>query len=186
MQKFFLAALVATTAMAGVAAGAQAPERGAFPRGPKPAPMTRAEAQDRAARMFDRMDANKDGQLDQADRAARQRARFDRLDNDSDGAISFEEFSAARIEARAEARPEQRNGARADRRVGGARGAGLMRLGRGVDPDGDRATSREEFTSRALAQFDRADADKDGTVTAQERRAMRGALREKRRAPAAG
>jgi len=188
MQKFFLAALAATTAMVGVAATAQAPERGPSQRAPERAELTRAQAQERAVRVFDRIDANKDGQLDQADRAARQRARFDRLDTDSDGAISFEEFSAvreARTEARTQARAEQRNRPGAERRVARAPRPGRLAMALRTG-DGDRVISRDEFTSRALARFDRLDADKDGTVTAEERQAARRTLREMRRAPAAG
>jgi len=165
MHKFLLGSLAAATALVGAAAAAQAPERHAE--------LTRVEAQDRAGRAFDRLDANKDGQLDQADRAARQRVRFDRLDSDSNGAISFEEFGARR---------ESAAGQRAERRAPMAPRRGPMTLGRRANLDADETISREEFTSRALARFDRADSDGNGTLTAEERRATRGGMRA---APAA-
>lgn len=41
------------------------------------------------------------------------------------------------------------------------------------DQDGDRVVSAEEFSQAALARFDRMDINKDGTVTAEERRTTR-------------
>jgi hypothetical protein len=40
--------------------------------------------------------------------------------------------------------------------------------------------TREQFRERALARFDRVDANHDGTVTAAERQAMRGQRRQHR------
>ncbi len=161
-HKHLLASLAAAAAVASVSASAQTTSSDTGRTTPARAEVTRTQAQDRAARVFDRLDANKDGQLDQADRSARQRARFDRVDADADGAISFEEFSALR----------ERRSARAPRR-------GPMAHGPRANPDGARAISRDAFTSRALARFDRADADKDGVVTAEERRSMREMRRER-------
>lgn len=60
--------------------------------------VTRAEAQARATQMFARLDVNKDGKLDQADREmARQQMRekiFAKLDANGDGSISKAEFMA--------------------------------------------------------------------------------------------
>lgn len=56
---------------------------------------TRAEAQQRAEKLFDRLDANHDGKLDSADRAARFNSFFDKIDTNHDGVISREEFLAA-------------------------------------------------------------------------------------------
>lgn len=62
--------------------------------------ITRAEAQQKAAEMFAKMDVNKDGKLDQTDREAHHqemRARmFDKLDTNHDGSISKTEFMADR------------------------------------------------------------------------------------------
>jgi len=186
MQRFLLASLAAAAAVAGPSVAAQAPGQGAAQRVLERAEVTRPQAQDRAARMIDRSDANKDGQLDQADRAERQRARFDRLDSDSDGAISFAEFNTMRERA-VEPRAKQRGvEPRAERPAPRTPRAGPMAMGRRADMDGDGKISRDEFTSGALAQFDRADADRDGTLTAEERRGARRPFRGMGRGPAAG
>src|SRR3546814_15144388 len=62
---------------------------------------------------------------------------------------------------------------------------GMRMMGK-ADTDGDKAISQAEFQTAALARFDAADANKDGQVTSEERKAQRGAWRAKRgAAPAA-
>jgi hypothetical protein len=161
---------------------------------------TRADAEARATQMFAKMDANKDGKLDAADRAAqradRQAKTFASLDADGNGSISKAEWDkhgadraakrAERGEKRAEA-GDAGEGKRHGMRGGhGKRGGhhGMM-MGK-ADTDGDKAISQAEFQTAALARFDAADANKDGQVTAEERQAQRGAWRAKRgAAPAA-
>ena len=63
------------------------------------------------------------------------------------------------------------------RRGGGMRGMMMAR----ADADGDGTVSQAEFTSAALARFDSADANNDGTVTAEERREQRSERRAHRR-----
>lgn len=150
--------------------------------------LTRAEAQANAAQMFARMDANKDGKLDAADRAAqhaeRQAKMFASLDADGNGSISKAEWdkhgadrAAKRGEKRAEAGEGNRHhGMRGHGKRGGHHG---MMMGK-ADTDGDKAVSQAEFQTAALARFDTADANKDGQVTAEERQAQRGAWRAKR------
>ncbi|WP_395392178.1 EF-hand domain-containing protein [Novosphingobium sp. BL-8A] len=62
--------------------------------------ITRAEAQAAAEAQFTRLDVNKDGKLDQADRDARRaqmrEEQFKRLDTNNDGVISKAEFMADR------------------------------------------------------------------------------------------
>lgn len=177
MHKTLIAALAAAATLATVPAVAQE-ARGAD--------VTRSEAQERAARAFERMDTNGDGKLDQADREARQRARFDRLDTDGNGAISYDEFSAQR-ERRAEMRGERRGEAGGPAFRSGGRGpmGHGMSAARGADSNGDGAITLDEFTAAALAAFDQMDANRDGTVTAEEREAARRSWREQRRsAPA--
>ena len=148
--------------------------------------LTRAEAQARATQMFAKLDANKDGKLDAADRTARhaemQAKRFAALDADKDGSVSKAEWDqhgadraakrAERGEKRApagEVRDGQRHamhgpGKRGGHRMGGwAKGAAA----------GDKAMTQAEFVAASLARFDRIDANKDGQVTAEERQAMR-------------
>jgi len=162
--------------------------------------LTRAEAQAHATEMFAKMDANKDGKIDAADReaarAAMQAKRFASFDADSDGSISKAEWDqrgadrqAKRAEwkqKRAAATPEagdtekgKRPGMRGHRGMrGGHHG---MRGGHGMmmkaDTDGDKAISQAEFQTAALARFDALDANKDGQVTAEERKAAREAKR---------
>lgn len=165
--------------------------------------LTRAEAEAHAKAMFVKLDVNKDGKLDQADRAVRhaeKRAQmFDRLDASKDGSISkaeWDQADAARQAKRAEwkAKRGERAGAPgngAERHAmrghhGGKRGGhggpgGWMK----ADANGDKAISQAEFVAGALARFDRMDANKDGKVTAEERQAMRQAMRDKRGAPPA-
>lgn len=162
--------------------------------------LARTEAQAAATAQFAKMDANKDGKLDAADRAAkraeRQAKMFASLDADSSGSISKAEWDqhsadraakrAARGEKRAasgEAGEGKRHGMRGHR--GGHHGMGGRMMGR-ADTDGDKAISQAEFQTAALARFDAADANKDGQVTAEERQAQRSAWRAKRgAAPAA-
>lgn len=136
--------------------------------------ITRAAAETRAAAQFARMDANSDGVLNAADREARMRARFDAQDTNGDGQLSFAEVQAAQSERQAGRRASRgEDGNRSGRR--GMRGGGEMRgmMMQRADSDGDGAISQAEFTATALARFDRTDADSDGTITAEERQAMR-------------
>lgn len=159
--------------------------------GDRNATQTRAEAETKATEMFARMDANKDGKLDAADRAARrtemQAKMFERLDADKDGNISKAEWGqhgADRAAKRGEKRADA--GAAGEGRRHGMRGHhgkrgghhGMM-MGK-ADTDGDKAISQAEFRTAALARFDAADANKDGQVTPEERQAQRGAWRARR------
>ena len=164
--------------------------------GDRNATQTRAEVQTRAAEMFAKLDANQDGKLDTADRAAkraeRQAKMFAKLDADGNGSISkaeWDQHGTDRAAKRAERREkraaagEAGDGKRhAMRGHHGKRGGhhGMM-MGK-ADTDGDKAISQAEFQTAALARFDAADANKDGQVTPEERKAQRGAWRAKRSA----
>ncbi|AJA09157.1 hypothetical protein SKP52_11285 [Sphingopyxis fribergensis] len=155
---------------------------------------TRTEAQAKAAQMFAKMDANRDGKLDAADRSAqhaeRQAKMFASLDADGNGSISKAEWDkhgadrAAKRAERGENRAEARKAGEGKRHHGMRGGHHGMMMGK-ADTDGDKAISQAEFQTAALARFDAADANKDGQVTAEERRAQRGAWRAKRGAAAA-
>ena len=159
--------------------------------GDRNATQTRAEAQTKAAEMFAKLDANKDGKLDAADRAAkraeRQAKMFAKLDADGNGSISKAEWdqhgadrAAKRGEKRAaagEARQGKRHGMRGHHGKRGGR-HGMMMMGK-ADTDGDKAISQAEFQTAALARFDMADANKDGQVTPEERKAQREAWKAK-------
>ena len=192
MHRLTIALGVASLAVAGTAfaqtdpAPADAGHRGHHPA----APLTRAEAQARADKLFAKLDVNHDGKIDAADRQLRQDqrrdARFARLDTDGNGAISKAEFAAAgdkmreRFAERAKAQDGQDGHRFGGRKVGGervawggGRGHGLAMGGKKADTNHDGAITRDEFDIAALAMFDRADANHDGTVTPEERKQMR-------------
>lgn len=164
MRRLTLSLIAGAAALAaGGIAYAQAPQA---PR----QPMTRAAAEQRSAQMFERLDANHDGKLDQSDRAERQKARFDRIDANHDGQLSYAEFSAMRA-----GRDGQRaeHGRRGEHRMAMRRG-GMIRM---ADADRDGAITQAEFHAAALERFDRLDADKNGTVTPEEAKAARDTMR---------
>lgn len=143
------------------------------------AEMTRDQAQTKAAEMFAKMDANKDGVLNQADREARKQAMktrmFEALDTDKNGQISRDEFMVARHDGMH--RMHKGKMGKGDMRghmMGRHHHGGMMGM---ADTDKDGSLSKAEFTAAALARFDKADANKDGKVTAEERKAARETIR---------
>ena len=62
--------------------------------------------------------------------------------------------------------------------MAGMRHAGMMKR---ADADNDGRISLAEMQAHALQRFDQADANRDGTVTREERRDMRQKMREQRR-----
>lgn len=175
-RKIALGLSLTATALAGAAYAQQAAKHDG--------PITRAEAQAKAQEMFARMDANKDGKLDQADHAARRAAMFDRIDTDRNGQISRAEFDA--MAERGPRGPEAGDGSKGPEdghrmhRFGhrGGHHGGMM-MGRMADADKDGAVSQAEFVNAALQRFDRADANRDGTVTREERQAAFKAMRDR-------
>jgi Ca2+-binding EF-hand superfamily protein len=182
MRKLTLSLMAAAAAVtAGTALAQPAPVQ---PR----QPLTRVAVEQRADKAFDRLDANRDGKIDPADRAARQKSRFDRIDADHDGQVSYTEFAAMQ---------ERRDGVRKDRVVHrGERGGRLNRHGehrmamhghrgdaigmvRLADGNRDGGITRAEFQSAALKRFERLDADKNGTVTRDEAKAARDNMRQR-------
>lgn len=169
MRKVALIVSAAALALGGVAYAAPDMMRGGD--------MTRAEAQEKAEARFTKMDVNNDGQLNAEDRAERMNSRFDTLDTDGDGAISRTEFAAGH---------ENMRGHHADRGDGKQRGwkgkgkghkrGDMMKL---ADSNGDGSVSSAEFTAARLARFDQTDANNDGTITRDERRAAHKEMRSK-------
>jgi Ca2+-binding EF-hand superfamily protein len=163
-----ISALGALALTSGIALAAGQPrEMGDHPTGD----MTRAQAMQMANGHFDRMDVNKDGKLDRADREAMHAKiaaeMFDRTDANHDGMISRDEWNAGAAKM-----AEMHGGP-------GMRGRPMMRhMGMMADTDGDRAISRDEFQKRALEHFDRVDANHDGTISAAEREQAHAAMRE--------
>ncbi len=140
--------------------------------------VNRADRDAKAEQRFAKQDANGDGEVSleemQAARAERAAKRFARLDTDNSGGISQEEMAQAKAKRGG---PDGR-GPRADGRRGGRDGGEGRgrRGGRGLeraDTNGDKAISYAELEAHALKRFERLDADSDGRITAEERKAAR-------------
>lgn len=184
MKKILLTAGIALIATAG-AVVAQAPEPAPATRPDRPdrnANLTRAEAIARADQGFARLDVNRDGrftpeeaqQLRVQRRAQHAERMFDRIDANRDGSITREEMAQAQTQ-----RAERREGGRHGRR-GGHRGAPRHEIGGRMFGEQGFVTA-EQMRERALARFDRVDADRNGTITAAERQQARGQMRERHR-----
>lgn len=198
MNRIVLSTTLAGVAMIATAAGmaiAQ-PPAGAPEGPPMGRDVTRQEVINRVDEVFSRLDANRDGRVTPDERrAAREQRReamvdraFDRLDADNNGSISREEMRdgrrrgpGRRMRMAGPGGPGGPGGSGFDGPDGppppGMRGPG-MRGPRGM---GAREVTREEMRERALARFDRMDANRDGTVTVAERRQARDAMRERMR-----
>lgn len=180
MTKITLAAgtaAVLAVLTAGSVLAQQAPARGLRADANSDGRISRAEFVDGRIARLTAVDANRDGSVSAEERQSgvdtrrnqRASARFESLDKNGDGSISREEFTDTRE-------------IRADR--GGHQGMRGMRAGhRG---GAGRAEARgpvaiAEVQTRVAAQFDRLDADRDGFVTGEERRAGRDTMREQRR-----
>lgn len=174
MKKMILAMALATTGFVGAAAA-----QPADPMGGKT--VTKAEAQAKAGEMFARMDANKDGKIDQADRGAHRAQMFDRLDANKDGAVSRDEFAAAQKardgQARKPGEGRKHGEGRMGKRGGGKRGMMMLRM---ADTNKDGAITRDEFLAAHGKHFDMTDANKDGKISPEERKAQKGKMREMR------
>lgn len=161
--------------------------------------MTRAQAQVKATGMFARMDVNKDGKLDEADRAAHLAQMFDRIDTNRNGQITRDEFAAMHEHGPGGAPDQAMTGGgkmghgdsagdqTGDRMGKGRHGHGehggpgmMMAMARMADTNNDGAISQAEFTAAEMQRFDQADANHDGTLTRAERQAAREQMRAKR------
>lgn len=191
--------LLGTAGAATIAAAGFAYAAPGMPKGD----VTRAEAQEKSIEMFKHMDANNDGKLDQADREARQAQIFDRLDTDKNGVLSREEFAAGgpgKMRGGPDGDgPRGMRGPEGGPMGGPGDGPGPMggpgdgpggkhggkhghmdhgQMMKQADTNGDGAISQAEFVAASMTMFDKADANKDGTVTAKERREMRKDMRD--------
>lgn len=174
MNRYAIGLSAIALGLAGTAMAAM-PQAGMGPMGDKD--ISRAEFLAKHGQMFDKLDANHDGKLDAADRAAHQAQKFDKVDSDHNGAISREEFSAA-LEHRKQARKEHQAGGHGKSGDDGMRGRSrgghgkmMMMMLHHADANKDHAVSREEFMSGAGRHFDMMDANKDGKLTKDERKA---------------
>ncbi|WP_029941449.1 EF-hand domain-containing protein [Sphingomonas astaxanthinifaciens] len=184
MKKFLIGAGALLAATAAVAQVAPQP-----PMAPRDGIRTRAEVVQQVRTMFARMDANRDGVLTQdeqkmgkgrermAERGAdpaRRQQMFDRLDTNRDNMISRDEF------ARADAMRGERGprGQGREHRMGmkGMHG-GMMRR---ADANNDQRLTLAEAEAAALQRFDRADVNRDGRITQDERQQMRQQWQQRR------
>jgi Ca2+-binding EF-hand superfamily protein len=192
MKTFSLIAGGALLASAGLALAQPAPT----PRPDHNAPRTRQQVIEQVDQRFARLDLNNDGRVtpEEARQAGEQRRAqrreqragqaFARLDANRDGNVTRAEFDQARGQLRAQR--EQRRGQRPHRMMirrmhrpggpGGPHGPGM----RGHGLFGEQGfITREQMRERALAHFDRLDANRDGTVTVEERQQARQQMRER-------
>jgi len=177
MKKFLLGGigLVALIAVPAVALQ-PAPQPGAAQHG-RHAPATRAELQNGIKTMFDKADANRDGQVSKAEfdaarearkaergakRDERRAERFTAMDADKNGQVSRQEYDAAHAERQqkwADAREAGKPGSdgKAEGRRWGRHGGHHRGPGMGFAMGGGRMGGEK--------WFEHADADKNGSVT---------------------
>jgi len=135
--------------------------------------MTRADVEAKVKTKFAMLDADKDGAVTQeemkahraAKRAARMDAHFKNMDTDSDGSISRAEFDAAHAKKHHKMADRGKRGHHRMKHHGMMKGHMFKK----ADANGDGKVTLAEATAKALAHFDKVDADKNGTVTGAER-----------------
>lgn len=145
---------------------------------------------------FAEADANKDGELSQAEmkamhearkerreerraakaenREARMAEHFAKMDTDKSGGLS-----EAELRAMHEARGERRGGEgmHNGKRGKHGKGGGAHMMLKMADANGDKSITRAEFDSALAAHFAKADADGNGSISAEEHTAARQAMR---------
>ena len=191
MKKFFLGGIAAAAiACTGAAIAQTAPVAPVQQPTRVAKTQSRADVQAHVARMFERVDTNKDGVITKQEADAVQaqfvaRAKkhmgergaksFERLDTNKDGQVSRQEFDAGRVareQRQALRKPGEPLGGNVYlHRKGGMGFAGRMFEMADVNKDG--RVSLPEAQQAALQHFDRADLNRDGTLTPEERRQSR-------------
>jgi EF hand len=145
---------------------------------------TRVEAEAKVRSHFAMLDANKDGFVTAAEigeiRGEAMGKMFEQMDADKNGSISRAEFDAAHAGGHHRGGHDMQMGRGDHDGMKMGRGGGRMMMMADADKDG--RVSRAEAVSGALAMFDRADTDKDGILTAAERRSAWQAMRDAWRA----
>ncbi len=193
MKKTTLAMAASVLAMTATAVFAQA----GAPSRPAPAPMTRAEATAMANEMWTKMDVNKDGVVNQADREARRDQKFDQMDTNKDGSLSRDEFNAAHPAQGPDGKGDMHHGEHGmtgdkmsghmepnhmGHRMGGKMGGRMDGMGMMMmhmaDTNKDGSVTRAEFDAAVKQHLDKVDANKDGTISPEEHRAARAEMKK--------
>ncbi len=180
MKKSTLAATAAVVLASAAALYAIYPafaQEGSGPMGRDPmgdATVTWAQYKTRADMLWTRLDVNKDGVLNDADREAKLAQMFDAIDANHDGSISKAEFMQHH---KAMMDGKGRDGAAPPMgpppmEMMGRGGRMLHEMAEQADTNHDGSISRAEFDAAAKARFDKADANHDGKLTPAERRTM--------------
>lgn len=102
---------------------------------------------------LDRLDADKDGKITAAEYTAGSKTAFDKLDANADGKVTAAEMDAAYTTSKPA--------------VGAAKAPSGERI-KALDTDGDGSLSSVEHEAGSRTMFDKLDANKDGSLTAEE------------------
>jgi Ca2+-binding EF-hand superfamily protein len=155
--------LTAAAALAIASTAASAQTAAQAPAAQAPQQVTKAEFQQNIDSRFGAVDTNKDGSLTKAEitaaqaralqqaqamEAQRVEAEFKKLDTNRDNQLSVAEFKAVAPPVKAAETPDQMIAA--------------------LDSNKDGKISAAEYRAQPMANFDKADANHDGILTAQE------------------
>lgn len=132
----------------------------ATPAAPTDARPERGPRGDRGARMFEQLDANRDGRVVFDEAWAFVNTRFAAGDTDRSGGLSVEEFAALRGRPTDAPSPRPEHAARMEQMRGG--------MFRALDADGNGQVTLIEIRPMVEARFRAADANGDGAVVRDE------------------
>lgn len=115
-------------------------------------------------------DANADGKVTTAEREAFAKERFANMDTDKDGQITDKDVDARLKEMKAK-------NPKVNDEVLQKRNTSIKKHFSGMDKDGNKGVSMDEFLARGKDLSAAADKDKDGAISAEEMKAFRDAKR---------
>jgi Ca2+-binding EF-hand superfamily protein len=138
------------------------------------------------AKMFERLDTNKDGEISFEEMTVKSSERFEKLDKDGNGTISVEEMTVRKkeffdkLDADGSGTISQEE-AKAFREKKGERKKErhATRIMERFDADKDGKISREEYQSVVMERFDNADTDGTGFITIDQVQDLRGKMKKK-------